>query len=226
VDLITVNTCPSRRSTCLQATLDGLDAAGADACDQKLVMCDGDSTNLSCSWPHIIKSDGPSGTRHMMWWVFRQALERGVDRLIYCEDDLIVSRNAIRTIQQCKLDNYHAFITFFDYKEFPRRTWKPGLNHVYGMGKHDMGLWGSLCLLLPRRTIEWALQKQPDEWSKTYPNLPWSSSINAGDCVLTVAIQSSPFPCFYVHQPSLVDHVNGPSATGHLLGGKAGFFVY
>jgi len=188
-------------------------------------MCDGDPAGLNCSWPYIVKTDGPSGTRRMMWWVFQQAIDRGADRLIYCEDDLIVSRNAVRTIRECKIDNYHAFITFYDYKEFPRRTWKPGLNHVYGMGKYSAGLWGSQCLLVPRRTIEWALQKHPDEWCKAYPNLPWAVSINAGDCSLTAAIQTSPSPCFYVHQPSLVDHVNGPSAVGH-LGSKAAFFVY
>jgi hypothetical protein len=199
-----------------------LDREGADECE-KLVVCDGPATepfNEICSWPHVVKPDGPSGTRGIMWWTFQQALDRGADRLIYCEDDLRVSRDAVKKIRQCTLDDRHSYITFYDYKEFPVGIWKPGLNSIKGLGKGDVGMWGSLCLLLPRRTLEWALQHSATGWGD-----PWLPTKNRADCVLSWAMMHSPWPRFYVYEPSLVDHVGEESSIEPRPNQKARFFL-
>jgi len=212
MDMLTVITCPSRRLQYTEATLDGLDRAGADTCT-RLVCCDGPpegpegSLAQICRWPIAIKPDGPSGTRFIMWWTFRKALEYGADRLLYCEDDLIVSRDAVHKIRAMDIDDEHAFITFYDWKECPDPRTAAGLYTAPAMGFHNDGLYGSQCLLIPRRTIEWVTTRNADEWGD-----PWPHTKNGGDCVLTWAIRQSPWPRFAVHVPSLVDHAGVTSS--------------
>lgn len=160
-------------------------------------------------WMIRVKGDGPSGTRPMMWWTFARALETDCERLIYCEDDLLLSPGAIDRIRAVQVPDDHAFITFYDHKEFPAGEPRPtdGLHSIEGMGRHNRGMWGSLCVLFPRRTLEYIVTRGPFEWHD-----PWPHKKTAGDCVMTWALLKSPWPRWMVHVPNLIDHAGVDSS--------------
>jgi hypothetical protein len=140
-----------------------------------------------------------------MWRIFR-LMSLDCDRLIYCEDDILCAPGAITRILATPIPDDHALISFFDAHELPgARLAGPGIQSVPLMGRDGMGLFGACCLLLPRRTIEWALRAVPDA-----PGMP-----DGADQALSWALRDSPWQVRGVSVPSLVDHVGDVSSMGH-----------
>lgn len=206
-DLIVVVTCPTLRPQYLAATLAALDEAGATKC-RRLVVSDGPMT-VDCQWPCVVKPDGPSGTRHGMWFAFREALKTDATRILYCEDDLIVSAGAVDKILSHEIPDDAAMLNFFDQKPEVRSN-REGWHRVPAMGRNGRGLWGTLCVLYPRRTVGYLAARDPDEYDH-----PWRKGKNAGDCIVSWALERSPWPEYLMQVPSLVDHAGDQSSTGH-----------
>lgn len=218
MDLISVITAPSLRTLYLDSTLKQIEAEGGD--DVPRLLCyDGvpplDEVNFPCTkrahrgWLQETKIDGPSGTRFMMWWTFRQALKTGCDRLLYCEDDLYLAPQAITRALAVEVPEDAAFVSFYDHKEFPADEPRPpdGLHIVEGMGRLNRGMWGSLMILIPRRTMEFVVKREPNEYHD-----PWPHKRSAGDCILVWALLRSPWPRWAVHIPCLADHAGEQSS--------------
>jgi hypothetical protein len=204
MDLLTVLTCTTKRSQYLLDTLRQLDNEGA-ADVEKIVLSDGPMT-IKCPWRFKEKADGPSGARWAHWWAFKTALEMGADRVLYCEDDLIVGKNAVTKALAVEIPETTAFVTFHDRKEYPN-VFEYGLRPVTAMGLDTRGMWGLQCVMFPRRTLEYLTQKGPTDWKD-----PFSDKMNSGDVTISWALQYSPWPQFTVHTPSLIEHAGDISS--------------
>lgn len=232
MDVISVITAPTLRTKYTEATLAAIEEEGGKDVDRlicydgwKLATTPDESNEWSRrgwrGWNQRVKHDGPSGTRHMMWWTFEQALSMGADRLLYMEDDLHLSRNAITRALAVDVPDDVAHVTFYDHKEFPAEEPRPtdGLHRIEGMGKLNRGMWGSLMMLVPRRTMEFVVQRPANGWHD-----PWPHKRSAGDCVLVWALLKSSTPRWAVHIPSLVDHVGEESSIEQRRVRKAAWF--
>lgn len=219
MDVISVITAPTLRTKYIGVTLKQIEREGGEhaarlLCYDGMPILGNTSATLwvdrdARNWMQLVKEDGPSGTRNMMWWTFRAALAMGADRLLYCEDDLQLAPRAITRALAVEVPDDVAFVTFYDHKEFPRDEPRPanGLHTVEGMGRMNRGMWGSLMILVPRRTMEFVTQRGATEWHD-----PWPHKSSAGDCVLVWALLKSPWPRWAVHIPSLVDHAGEESS--------------
>lgn len=219
MDLISVLTCPLR-PWYLEATLAGLDQAGATD-HRRFVFSDGPPSchfqALPRGWEYFSNNDGPSGTPEAMWSVFAQALELGADRLLYCEDDIIAAPAAVARALAVEIPAAVSYVSFYDSKEFMSRglRMQPGLYQIPALGLDGRGFWGSLCFLLPRRTMEFALTRRPAEWRMPFEPRPGGNG--AADCLISWVAHKSPAPNSMVHLPSLVDHVGDISAAALVL---------
>lgn len=211
---LSVLTCPSRPQY-LRRTLAALDIAGAKQCNYRFVMSDG-MPEQSIPWVTRIGWRGQLGARAAMWSIFRYAHRIDVDWLIYCEDDIVPAPNAVERILRTAVRADQALVSFFDAKEFPGANRAvPGILDVPVMGREGLGLFGACCLLLPRRTIDWALRSKPGDLG-----MP-----DGADQALSWALRDSPWPVRGVSVPSLVEHVGDESSMGHASGQRAAFFT-
>lgn len=231
--VISVLTCPSLRPQYLQATLEGLDDNGAIGYE-RWVCCDGElpaetMNVIPMGWQIKIKSDGPSGTRRAMWWVYREAYLAGVDQLLYCEDDLIVGCDAVTRAFGVELGHDIALANFFDSREFHPGRYAPGFHKIPVHGLDGHGLWGSLMCLIPRRTFGYLLSRSPVPARPGEPGGwldPWPEKPNAADCTMSWALQMfSPWRWRLQHVPSLVDHAGDVSALRTARIRRAAWFV-
>jgi hypothetical protein len=200
--LIAVVTAPKLRSKYLVPTLRQLDQQGAAGID-RVVLCDGPMT-VECPWPVLCKPDGPSGTAPMMFWGFEALLRTDADRFLWCQDDLVVGRASVDRMLAVETPPDVALVTGFDQAEFKgKRIPAPGLYPVHPLGRKKTGLWGTLFLLLPRRTVEWIVSDRDPDWAKrTVPD----------DGILGRVIERSPWPWYLMRVPSDVDHAGDVSS--------------
>lgn len=215
MDALAVLTTP-RRPQYLAATLAGLQAAGGAWCYPRVVFSDGPTTWWPPRWS-VVTNTGPAlGARAALWWVLRTVHSMGADRLLYCEDDLQVAPGAVDAILTMGCPPDLALVSFFDAHEFPgARRAAPGVHRVPIMGQSGKGLLGACCLLIPRHTMTWALQTDPDG-----PGVP-----EHADQALSWALRDGPCQARGVHIPSLVEHVGDVSSMGHKAGQRAALFA-
>lgn len=155
----------------------------------------------------FIKEDGPSGVRHAMWWIFNRFVSCHGDRLLYCEDDLDVGVDAVNRALNVVIPDDVAFVNFFDQREAGTDT-KDGLYPIPVNASDDQGLWGTQMVLIPRRTVDFLLQRAADGWGD-----PWPESRDHGDCVMSwVLSRFSPWKKYLMHIPSLADHMGVESS--------------
>lgn len=146
-----------------------------------------------------------------MWRVFKTAAALKVDRLLYCEDDLLVSPGAVTRAFATPIREDQALVSFFDSKEFPGAAIaSPGVHDVPVMGRDRRGLFGACCMLFPGRTLAWLASRPHDGWDD-----PWQGDPDPADLLLGWALKGSPWPLRGVHVPSLVDHAGKISSMGH-----------
>ena len=142
----------------------------------------------------------------MLWWAFRIAWESGYERLIFCEDDVTPCRNAIARVLCTEVPASAAFVDFHDMKELRGRATNAGLFAVPSMGLNGQGYWGNQCMLFPRRTIGWLLQRDP-------MSVPRGNPPQGADIALGWLLSRSPWPTYAVHLPRLVRHVGAVSSA-------------
>jgi len=208
-DRISVVTC-SERTRYLLDTLVAIDEEGGGDV-LRTVYSDGPCSaeirvQVPSAWSLIEKEDGPSGTRHMMWWIFVRELALGVERLLYFEDDIALAPRAVTRMRACEVADDHAMTTFYDWKEFPDPSTRHGYYTVPSLGRDDLGICGSQALMIPRQILEWVVSKPPDAWGNF-------TGRHASDYMLSLALSQSAQPRHHVHLPSLVDHLGHESVV-------------
>lgn len=209
MDLIAVLTCPRGKSY-LPDTLASLDRAGADSVSEKHVVADGVmDSDIICSrgnfrpWGVRQLGSGPSGNLNAVLETFKFALRSGADRLLYFEDDIVACTNAIPRMLEVDVPDDCAWTSFFDMKEIPYGM-PPGIYAVSTMGKDGRGFWGAQAMMIPARTMRFAVENQSA--LRAYGNK------HCGDCLLGYELLRQQKSSYAVHVPNLVEHVGAVSA--------------
>jgi hypothetical protein len=201
---VSIITC-KRPVPTVETTAAALLAAGADACAERYVVVDGQEPPAVPGWAVQLSSKPePQGVRATMWRAFAHAVAAGVDRLIYCEDDIIPCKNAIRYIAALSVPDDVAFIDFHDITELPNAT-TPGLYRMPPHGIRHTGYVGNLCMLIPNRTLRYFMRKDP------FAVMP--AARNHADTAIGQLVSRSMWPRYVVHIPRLVRHVGVTSAA-------------
>ncbi len=203
-DFLSVLTCPLR-TTLWRSTVDQLDAAGAgDPTLGKVLFCDGEPSRemltRPSSWACTYHESGPSGTLRAMTLVFEYFLQNtNADRLIYCEDDLTVAPDAVNLIRGMTVPEGVGLISFFDWYMFETRV--PDAVYCFGAGAPFRG---TLCMLIPRRTIELFMEtggfrdwKHPDP---RYAAMGIGCDVALGEKLHQLGLD------YLIRIPNLVDH--------------------
>jgi hypothetical protein len=200
---VSITTCP-RSASYVEETALALAREGAAGCAIRLVVVDGRQAPELPGWDvRLGPSTTPQGVRATMWRAFGYALTAGADRLIYCEDDIVPCKNAIRWIQALDVPDDGAFVDFHDME---LGATAHGLHPVSAFGPRDTGYYGNQCMLFPRRTLEWLVRQDPQRVRNVDPP-------NHADAVLGHLLARSVWPRYYVHLPRLVRHVGAVSAA-------------
>lgn len=198
--LIVVPTCERPRGVSyLGNTLRMLDEAGAVDLT-RMVFVDG-LDPPACSWP-MLTFPSRTGVRGLMWHAFAWAFSKGFERLIFCEDDIEICRNAITYIDQLLIPDDLAFIDFHNMNRVPRSSPEDGIYPCPPAPYH-----GNQCMLFPRRTVEW-LHNQPD-WRHINPD----AYPQGADVTLGILVERSPWPLYGIHFPCLVNHIGEVSVA-------------
>jgi hypothetical protein len=209
-DLIVIVTC-ERPGSLVHRTAERLAAAGASECPHQLILSDGWDLDPPPGWDWEVRYP-QAGIRVMMWWAFAHALELGAERLIFCEDDITPTRNAIRYLRTVEIPDHVAFIDAHDMKEM-RDELAPGLHLVEAPGRDRMGYWGNQCMMFPRRTVEWLAARSPLEELSHMKN-PGGELPHAADVVMGRLLEASPWPRWAVLLPRLFRH-DGVQSVAH-----------
>jgi hypothetical protein len=203
--VIAVATCPRVGASYVEATIAGLDAAGAVDCDRRLLLIDGGELvpaaqgwDQRCFYPQ-------RGPRAMLWAAFESALAVGADRLIFCQDDITPCRNAVRRMMSVELPAGFAFMDFHDQLHVPAGA----LAGLYSI-ELAHGFTGTLALVLPRQVLEWLVQQDPMSMRRDQER---GGVLMGDDVVLGVLLARSPWPRYAAHLPRLVRHDGVVSAA-------------
>jgi hypothetical protein len=202
---ISIITCPRPGVDYLPRTAAALLAAGAaEFCARRFVCADGDCPQDDLDGWEVDVRYPRGGPRAMMWWAFERAVAAGVDQLVYCEDDITPTRNAIAYMARFQVPSWAAFVDFHDVALDAATP--PGL-HVM---RADRSYTGNQCMVLPRRTLQWLLLHDPMEI------MPWQArglAPHATDSVLGDFVARSLWPNYIAHVPRLVRHDGAASAA-------------
>lgn len=213
MDLLTVLTCPRAKTSYLADTLASLERAGAHDVDQRVIVCDGPvPRGVPASWEAYSLGSEPGGNMRAFFEVMRFAVNHGAQRLLYFEDDVVASRNAIHHMQAVGVPDDLAFVSFFDMKEMLPGA-KPGLYRVPTMGKEGWGFWGMQAVLFPFTTLDYAVRNQARITGR-FPGIPHSSDVALGYDLL-FSDRSS----YGVHVPGLFEHIGEASSIWTNRGG-------
>lgn len=204
--MITIITCERKGVSYLDTTAAALLREGGNACDHRLVLVDGEPPaawppgwDLDVHWPR-------GGVRVMMWKAFEKAVQAGVDRLIFCEDDITPCKNAVALMLKIGIPAEAAFIDFHDMEALADAP-ASGLHRV----SFARGYGGNQCMVFPRHTVEWLL-KQDGAYGAMYFREDGVSV--AADAVLARFLLSSPWPTYVAHLPRVVRH-DGVTSVAH-----------
>jgi hypothetical protein len=248
MEWLTVLTCPARREY-FAATIASLRWAGSDKfTGEKIVFIDGTTQLSDEDWAWYREAapgwsfrstspDGASiGTKPAMLSLLHQAAEAAVERLVYCEDDILCSKNAIPAILRLKGHDRLAFVSFCDIKNL---GFKPGLTEAPGYDfagpSGQGGHWGNQMLLLSGKALQYlrSTTEMPD-WGISIPNLgqDWPKKPEdialgkkASDIMLgiSLALPPAPWAKYGIFTPSLCQHIGerslvNPVATANGFG--------
>jgi hypothetical protein len=193
----------------LEETLAALDREGAGEWGERAIVSDGTFELRLRHWTSVEEQGARRGSRYTMWRAFHYAVEHGVERLLYCEDDIVPTKNALRTMLGMSVPDRCAFVDFHDITRLGRLT-RPGL-YTMPLGRRFQTYSGTQCMLFPRRTVAWLLEHDPSGVAAR--GLP-----NCVDAVLGHLLTESPWPRYAAHLPCLVRHVGAVSAAHANLG--------
>lgn len=217
MDIIVLGTSP-RPVSYLKSTLASLNASGAMELP-RFILADGLTSNdLAATvggdldgWI-VHQYPGPSGTRLMLWRAFALCAYTRADRLLFFEDDIVLCRNAIKRMQDVAIPDDVGFITYHDMFACPRGS----ADGLYVLpSKNAVGVsrdfYGTQALVIPRRTCEFLLARDPLEIVKPSVN---AYPRNSGDSVMSYLLTlESPWPLYGIHIPCLAEHIGAQSVA-------------
>lgn len=243
---MTVLTCPARREY-FAATMASINAAGANEfLGEKIVFIDGTDQFTQDDWNWYANTAGSGwdlrctslaplspaiGTKPAMLHVLHEAAKAEASWLLYMEDDILLSKNAIRAVVSMNYPKHLAFVSFCDIKNVAPLTGItecPGYDFEGPTG--EGGHWGNQMLVIQGEALSYlqASTTMPD-WNITLPDHRASWPKSAADIVLgkkasdimlgiSLACPPAPWSRYGVFSPSLAQHVGerslvNPKAT-------------
>lgn len=201
--MIGVSTCLRDNVDYLPDTLVSLENAGATAYP-KIVFSDGPITKSPRGWS-CIATEQRKSSRLNLWAAIRMAVNIGAERLLFFEDDLRATQNAVHRMATVEIPKDTALVSFYDMKEVPSDS-RPGLYRSPARGRDGKGFWSLLGTVFPRWMLEYLAAKDPFSVQKDVPHMH-------GDRTIEDLMAASPWPSFCVHIPCLVRHVGEVSAA-------------
>lgn len=240
---MTVLTCSDRREY-FAATMASIREAGGDSFPgEKNVFIDGTENFKPEDWSWYadqapgwnLCSTGKGllspriGTKPAMLHVLYQAAEASAPYLLYMEDDIVLSKNAIKFVTSMTHPSHLAFISFCDIKNIGRQTgitMCPGYDFEGPVG--EGGHWGNQMLLIQGPALQYLKESTtfPDwrisipDHQKAWPK-KWEDVVlgmKASDIMLGVSLACSPAPWgrYGVFTPSLAQHIGERSLVNPL----------
>lgn len=204
---VSVLTCATRRDYLAQ-TIASLERGGADLADERILFVDGPASAYEGRFPDwdvvSVSPDAARGARLAMTEVMRRAAREGVELLLYFEDDVIVTRNAIPAMLEIGVPEPLGLVAYCDLMWVGRHLELvafPGCPK--GQGVPDGGFMGCQALALPRRTLQAFLEWTPPAWLEPDKN----------NCDATIGLIAEQYGIF----DSLANHVGEVSA---IYGGR------
>jgi len=204
MDLVTVLTTP-RTPSYLQDTLESLNKAGAGDC-ARLLVCDGVLTGPTHLGWDVFETGAKQGNLRAFFAVLARAYERGAERLLYFEDDICCSVNAVAQMRKVGVPSDCAWTAFFDMKEVAEGTPR-GLYRTSPGGVDGQGWWGFQSVMIPKRTLIWLLSRKKEILREA------GEVLHCSDFFAGHAMLRSPWPEVAIHVPSLVQHVGANTSS-------------
>lgn len=161
-------------------------------------------TLLAFGWD-VLDSADRRGPRRGLQRCLHLASALAADHLYFFEDDAVPCRNSLARMRQVAVPEDCALVSFFDGRELGEGA-VPGLHPRPAAGTRRRGLWGTLALKIPRRTVEWLASRDLDSVLADRPE--------TSDVALGRLLDRSPWPLVAHHAPSLVEHGGDVSALG------------
>lgn len=216
---IVVTTC-RREPSYLEATLAALEAGGAGHARRRIILADGElpSAEQCPGWEIASVVPGratPTGTSvRALFRAFALAEGAGVERLVMCEDDIVVCRNAILRALTLEIPDDLAFVDFCDLKELSPDA-PAGIHVAPTLGGDGRGYHGAQLMSFPERTIRY-LAPGPRWSSDRVTAWAWRRQVTprSGDMILGATLAESPWPHYGIHVPCLAEHVGEVSGFG------------
>jgi hypothetical protein len=133
--------------------------------------------------------------------VLRHAVQNnGNADLIFCEDDLLLCRNAVARMAQLAVPPRVGLVTFVDMKEVAAGA-APGLHRAPALGSDGRGFWGAQSLKLPASVVTWLVAQDWSQFNLPHPHM-------ASDLLLGELVARHPERrLIAVHVPNLVQHI-------------------
>lgn len=202
VEMIVVLTSP-RKTDYLPNTLAALDAAGAMDVTEKLVLSDG-PREKSCDWPIAILQK--KGSKYALWQAIIGAAAAKSERLLFFEDDVLPSKNAVRRMLSHPIPKNAFLLSFFDLGEAFATVVDATTVMPNGLYEMDGSAFSSMCAVaIPRRSLRILARMEPPEF--------FYCTENQSDTALNVVMQMRKLT-YALHHPSLVQHIGDVSAAG------------
>jgi len=212
---LTVITTP-RRQDYLASTIAAIDAAGGlhDWKGLKFLYVDGNSDDLlwkpsPSGW--LISSQESHGNAANSLRVLKDAAKFKVPYVLFFEDDLKISRNAIPVMAELEVPSDCWALQFCDLRSFgdPRsdeiRIFRQSMGddvNVECDPKKACTMWGNQALKIPERTLKLiAESKIPDQWEAQH------GPHNADTMFSLISLEQKEAPYLGIVAPSLVKHV-------------------
>ena len=174
---------------------------------ESIVFANGYRPEIPAAWTLGTAHPEPLGTRRMMWEVLRVFVHSKLDRLLYCEDDILPCQNLISLCHRLELPDAWPVVSFFDPRiplsAAPRLIRLPMKFFIY-----------TQACLLPRRT---ALELAGADFS---PHRKWGK--HRGDLFLRHHLLALGYREYGLTDPQLIRHqgetsaiTQGPSPARH-----------
>lgn len=199
---ITVLTLPER-PLYLDRTLTSLEAAGAlDFAGDRIVFVDGDPLRVPqrARWAYAPTNNVSrrGGSAKALVAILRAAAQLGALYVLYFEDDVVCSRNAISAMAGMVVPTDCWALQFCDIKHLG-----PGAHAAPSLTRHVADHhWGTQALKIPSWTLLRVLQSsEPERWPQAF-----SSDVLLGKIATTEAT-----PHLGIVSPSVVQHVGAHS---------------
>lgn len=201
--MIAVLTTPGRPEY-LADTIASLERAGAAEHALRVIFVDGDGgrmENLPFFSGWLTESLGaePQGTRGALAGVLHAAARFGED-LLFFEDDIRASRNAVRALELLEVPADCGFLVACDIAQHGGTT-----PQIVRRGGEGPKRWGSQAMKIPARALEYMA-------SRTLDGSSWP---HAADIALGQALAAPPAPWAHygIVAPSLFNHIGERSSV-------------